>query len=230
MRDGDKLNILIVEDDRPLRKIIATILDEEQYKVDQAEDGEEGYLMAISTEYDLYIIDIMLPKMDGFTLIHKLRMEGNRTPTLILTAKDQVADKVHGLDAGADDYLVKPFATQELLARIRSLFRRAGKLGMDDQLTYGPLRFNLKQHECQIDQHDIKLTNKEYELILYLVQNKEQIITREQAYERVWGIESDTTDAIVDLYIHYLRKKFQPYGYDNLIRTVRGVGYMVMKE
>lgn len=227
---GIKMNVLIVEDDQPLRKIIATILEEEQYKVEQAEDGEEGYLLAVSTEYDLYIIDIMLPKMDGFSLINQLRMEGNRTPTLILTAKDQVEDKVRGLDLGADDYLVKPFATQEFLARVRSLLRRAGKLGMGNQLSYGPLHINLKQHECQINQETLKLTNKEYELLFYLVQNKEQIITREQVYERVWGIESDTTDAIVDLYIHYLRKKLQPYRYNDLIHTVRGVGYMLKKE
>jgi len=224
------MEILVIEDDHPLRKIISTILEEELYQVNQADNGEDGYLMALSKEFDLLIIDVMLPKMDGFSLIKKLRSKGNRTPSLILTAKDRVEDKVHGLDLGADDYLVKPFDTQELLARVRSLLRRSGKLGMEGKLSYGPLLLDMNIHEGIIDQVPLKLTNKEYELLAYFIQNKEQIITREQIFQKVWGIESDTTDAIVDLYIHYLRKKFTPFGYDHLIQTVRGVGYMLKKE
>lgn len=224
------MRILIVEDDHPLRKIISTILEDEQYEVDQADNGEEGYLMASSTEYDLLILDIMLPKMDGFSLLDKIRREGQTAPTLILTAKDRTEDKVHGLDLGADDYLVKPFATEELLARVRSLLRRSGKLGREGKLSYGPLILDTNQHEGSIDNVELKLTIKEYELLVYLVQNKEQILTRDQIFQRVWGIESETTDAIVDLYIHYLRKKVAPFGYDQLIRTVRGVGYMLKKE
>jgi two-component system, OmpR family, response regulator CiaR len=224
------MRLLVVEDDQPLRKIISTILEDEQYEVDQAENGEEGYLMALSLEYDLLIVDVMLPKMDGFTLIDKLRREEHNTPTLILTAKDRVEDKVHGLDIGADDYLVKPFATEELLARVRSLLRRSGKLGREGKLTYGPIVLDTNQHEGLINDNVLKLTIKEYELLVYLVQNKEQIITRDQIFQRVWGVESDTTEPIVDLYIHYLRKKFAPFGFDQLIRTVRGVGYMLKKE
>ncbi|MDR6124844.1 two-component system response regulator CiaR [Bacillus sp. SLBN-46] len=221
------MRVLVVEDDLPLRRIITTILEEEQYEVDQAEDGEEGYLMASSYDYDLITLDIMLPKMDGFTLIKKLKRDGCQIPTLFLTAKDRVEDRVKGLDFGADDYIVKPFATEEFLARIRSLLRRSGKIGIEGKISYGPILLDTNQHEGFIKEESLKLTIKEYELLYYLIQNKEQILTRDQIFERVWGIESETTEAIVDLYIHYLRKKLAPFGYEKLIRTIRGVGYMV---
>jgi two-component system, OmpR family, response regulator CiaR len=220
------MHVLVVEDDLPLRRIITTILEEEQYEVDQAEDGEEGYLMASSYDYDLITLDIMLPKMDGFTLIKKLKRDGCQIPTLFLTAKDRVEDRVKGLDFGADDYIVKPFATEEFLARIRSLLRRSGKIGIEGKISYGPILLDTNQHEGFIKEESLKLTIKEYELLYYLIQNKEQILTRDQIFERVWGIESETTEAIVDLYIHYLRKKLAPFGYEKLIRTIRGVGYM----
>jgi DNA-binding response OmpR family regulator len=221
------MRVLVVEDDLPLRKIISRILEEEEYEVDQAEDGEEGYFMATSGEYDLITLDVMLPKMDGFSLLRKLRREGYQTPTLFLTAKDLMEDKVQGLDIGADDYIVKPFAAQELLARVRSLLRRAGKIGVEGKISYGPIILDTNQHEGFINHEGLKLTIKEYELLFYLIQNKEQILTREQIFQRVWGIDSETTDAIVDLYIHYLRKKLASFNYDHLIRTVRGVGYML---
>ena len=221
------MRVLVVEDDGPLRKAISRILEEEHYEVDQAEDGEEGYLMASSGEYDLITLDIMLPMMDGYAVMKKLRSEGHQTPTLFLTAKDRIDDKVKGLDFGADDYIVKPFATEEFLARVRSLLRRAGKMGMEGKMTYGPILLDTNQHEGFIHEMALKLTIKEYELLFYLIQNKEQILTRDQIYQRVWGIESDTTESIVDLYIHYLRKKFAPFEFDRLIRTVRGVGYML---
>jgi two-component system response regulator CiaR len=221
------MRVLVVEDDLPLRRIISTILEEEQYEVDQAENGEEGYLMASSSDYDLITLDIMLPKMDGFSVMKKLRSEGHKTPTLFLTAKDRMADKVKGLDFGADDYIVKPFATEELLARVRSLLRRSGKIGIEGKMVYGPILLDTHQHEGFINNDGLKLTIKEYELLYYLIQNKEQILTRDQIFQRVWGIESETTDAIVDLYIHYLRKKLAPFDFDCFIRTVRGVGYML---
>lgn len=221
------MRVLVVEDDLPLRRIISTILEDEEYQVDQAENGEEGYFMASSCEYDLITLDIMLPKMDGFSLMRKLKSEGIQTPTLFLTAKDRIEDKVQGLDYGADDYIVKPFATSEFLARVRSVLRRSGKMGMEGKISYGPILLDTQQHEGFINHDVLKLTIKEYELLYYLIQNKEQILTRDQIFERVWGIESETTDAIVDLYIHYLRKKLAPFDYDRLIRTVRGVGYML---
>ncbi|OIK17274.1 DNA-binding response regulator [Bacillus sp. MUM 116] len=221
------MRVLVVEDDVPLRRIISRILEEENYEVDQAENGEEGYFMASTGEYDLITLDIMLPMMDGYEVMRKLRNEGHKTPTLFLTAKDQIADKVKGLDYGADDYIVKPFATEEFLARVRSLLRRSGKIGIEGKMTYGPILLDTNQHEGFINETDLKLTIKEYELLFYLIQNKEQILTRDQIYQRVWGIDSETTEAIVDLYIHYLRKKLSPFEVDRLIRTVRGVGYML---
>jgi two-component system, OmpR family, response regulator CiaR len=221
------MRILVVEDDQPLRKIVSTILGEEGYEVDQAEDGSEGLFMATSSEYDLLILDIMMPGMDGYSLIKSLRKEGIQSPTLFLTAKDRVEDKVHGLDAGADDYIVKPFASQELLARTRSLLRRAGKIGVEGKMSYGPLQLDTNQHEGFIEEEALRLTIKEYELLYYLIQNKEQILTRDQIFERVWGLESETSDQIVDLYIHYLRKKLTPFDLEAMVRTVRGVGYML---
>ncbi|WP_066307246.1 response regulator transcription factor [Bacillus sp. FJAT-29814] len=221
------MRVLVIEDDLPLRRIILKILEEEQYQVEQAKDGEEGYLMASLNDYDLITLDIMLPIMDGYTVMKKLRSVGCKTPTLFLTAKDRIEDKVHGLDLGADDYIVKPFATEELLARVRSILRRAGKIGIEGKITYGPIRLDTSQHEGFINGDALKLTIKEYELLYYLIQNKEQILTKDQLFQRVWGLESETTDAIVELYIHYLRKKLAPFNYDGLIRTVRGVGYML---
>jgi two-component system, OmpR family, response regulator CiaR len=224
------MRVLVVEDDQPLRKIVSTILREEGYEVQQAEDGSEGLFLATSSEYDLLILDIMMPGMDGYSLIKKLRKEGIQYPALFLTAKDRVEDKVQGLDAGADDYIVKPFASQELLARTRSLLRRAGKLGLEGKMSYGPLVLDTNQHEGFIKDEALRLTIKEYELLYYLVQNKEQILTRDQIFERVWGLQSDTSDQIVDLYIHYLRKKLTPFGFESMVRTVRGVGYMLKED
>lgn len=221
------MRVLVIEDDGPLRRIISRILEEEQYEVDQAENGEEGYFMASTGEYDLITLDIMLPMTDGFAVMRKLRSEGNQSPTLFLTAKDRIEDKVKGLDFGADDYIVKPFATEEFLARVRSLLRRSGKIGIEGRMTYGPVLLDTNLHEGYIHETALKLTIKEYELLFYLIQNKEQILTRDQIYQRVWGIESETTDAIVELYIHYLRKKLAPFELERLIRTIRGVGYML---
>ncbi|MFD0828099.1 response regulator transcription factor [Neobacillus sp. M.A.Huq-85] len=221
------MRVLVIEDDGPLRRIISRILEEEQYEVDQAENGEEGYFMASTGEYDLITLDIMLPMMDGYAVMRKLRSEGNQSPTLFLTAKDRIEDKVKGLDFGADDYIVKPFATEEFLARVRSLLRRSGKIGIEGRMTYGPVLLDTNLHEGYIHETALKLTIKEYELLFYLIQNKEQILTRDQIYQRVWGIESETTDAIVELYIHYLRKKLAPFELERLIRTIRGVGYML---
>ncbi|MED0658466.1 response regulator transcription factor [Bacillus smithii] len=224
------MNLLVVEDDIALRKIISSILEEEKYEVDQCESGDEGLLMAESGVYDLIIVDIMLPGTDGISLIKQLRAKGMNIPTLILTARDSVEDKVKGLDAGADDYLVKPFAAEELLARVRSILRRAGKIGTEGKIAYGGLVIDTNLKQCLIGDSKLKLTKKEYELLYYLIQNREQILIRNQIYDRIWGIESNAGETIVDVYIHYLRKKLAPFGYDHLIQTVRGVGYMLMEE
>ncbi len=224
------MRVLLVEDDQALGKSVERFLKEENYEVDLGVDGEEGLWLAKLSDYDVFIFDVMMPKLDGFTLIKKLRQEGIKTPTLLLTAKDRVEDRVKGLDLGADDYLTKPFAGQELLARLRSLLRRAGKLEVEGKLTYGKIQMDVNQHEGFVDESPLRLTIKEYELLMYMIQNKEQILTRDQIFERVWGVESDTTDSIVDLYIHYLRKKLAPFEMDKSVRTVRGVGYMLKER
>ncbi len=221
------MRILVVEDDLSLLKIMRAVLEDESFEVDEAITGDEGLIMAESGIYDLFILDIMLPQISGLTLLKKLRAKSISTPTLFLTAKDSVEAKVQGLDAGADDYLVKPFAVEELLARIRSLLRRAGKLEAEGQLKYGPITLSMNERDGYIGDKSLKLTTKEFELLQYLVQNREQIITRDQIFNRVWGVDSDTGDSVVDLYIHYLRKKLSSFQADQLIRTVRGAGYML---
>ncbi|MCM3570420.1 response regulator transcription factor [Neobacillus mesonae] len=224
------MRVLVIEDDSALRKIVSTILEEEGYEVDQSIDGKEGLFMSQSGMYDLLIIDLMLPGLDGISLIKELHVKGMNVPTLILTAKDSVADKVKGLDVGADDYLVKPFATEEFLARVRSVLRRAGKIGLEGKIFYGEIVLDTNSMQCSIGKNSLKLTKKEYELLYYLIQNQEKILMRDQIYDRIWGIESDAGESIVDVYIHYLRKKLAPFGYGDSIRTIRGVGYMLTEE
>ncbi len=227
MITGDAMRFLIVEDDVHLLEAIASVLEDEQYEVDRAENGREGLLLAEHGIYDLIVLDIMLPEMDGISLIRKLRASGNSTPTLFLTAKDSVEARVNGLDAGADDYLVKPFAIDELLARIRALLRRSKGLTTEGELKYGAIAFPANEYDATCNGRPLGLTSKEYELLSYLVQNKEQILRREQIFNRIWGFDSEANETAVDLYIHYLRKKLSACGCEEFIRTVRGVGYMV---
>lgn len=221
------MRVLVVEDDRALRKAVVNILQDEDYLTEEAEAGDEGLLLAETHTYDLLVLDIMLPGMDGLSLIKRLRTKGVKTPALFLTAKDSVDARVRGLDAGADDYLVKPFAVEELLARIRALLRRDGKLAPEGELSYGPISFLPKEHDGCVQGTALKLTSTEYELLQYLVQNREQILSRSQIFDRIWGLDSEANDSIVDLYIHYLRKKLTPFGCEQMIRTVRGIGYML---
>lgn len=224
------MRVLVVEDDAPLLHAVTAVLEDEGYQVDQAVTGDEGLMIAETGIYDMLVLDIMLPNLDGFSIIKQLRAKSFTTPTLFLTAKDSVESRVKGLDAGADDYLVKPFAVEELLARCRSLLRRSGKLGMEGQIGYGPIILEANEHDAFVQGNPLKLTSKEFELLEYLLRNREQILTREQIFDRIWGFESETSDGIVDLYVHYLRKKLSVYECDPLIRTIRGVGYMLKEE
>jgi two-component system response regulator CiaR len=222
--------ILVVEDDLPLLKVIRTVLEDESFEVDAATTGNEGLMMAELGIHDLFIFDIMLPQMSGLSILKKLKGKSINTPTLFLTAKDSVEAKVQGLNAGADDYLVKPFAVEELLARIRSLLRRVGKLEAEGQLRYGTITLSIHERDAYIGDSSLNLTTKEYELLQYLIQNREQILTREQIFNRVWGVDSDTGDSVVDLYIHYVRKKLSLHDCEQIIRTIRGAGYMLKEN
>ncbi|WP_289141157.1 response regulator transcription factor [uncultured Brevibacillus sp.] len=220
--------ILAVEDEQALLQAIAGVLTDEGYQVDTAERGDDGLLLAQRGIYDLLVLDIMMPGMDGLTLVKTLRAKGIMTPVLFLTAKDSVQARVEGLDAGADDYLVKPFATEELTARARALLRRHGKTGAEGEMTYGPIALKINEYDGFVDDEPMKLTTKEYELLKYFLQNREQILTRQQIFDRVWGIDSDANYGVVDLYVHYLRKKLGQY--EGFIRTIRNVGYILKKD
>jgi len=220
------MRILVVEDEKKIAIFIRRGLKEEGYAVDTAYDGEQGHFMATTQEYDLIILDLMLPKMDGLTLCRKLRSEKNLSPILMLTAKDTVRDKVSGLDAGADDYLTKPFAFEEFLARVRSLLRKR-ESGAPTKLTAGELTLDLVTHKVFREGKEIELTGKEYALLEYLMRNAGSVVTRTMISDHVWDMNFESFTNVIDVYVNYLRKKIdQGYG-KKLIQTVRGRGYIL---
>jgi heavy metal response regulator len=220
--------ILVVEDDKKVARFLKKGLQEEGYTVDAAYNGEEGLAMAIVNDYELIILDIMLPQKDGMEFLRDLRERGTSVPVLMLTARDSLEDKVRGLNEGADDYLTKPFAFAELLARIRAIMRR-GKLEASIELTAADLTLDSVTRIVRRSGKEIELTNKEYALLEYLLRNKGHVLTRSLISEHVWGYQFDTGTNIVSVYVNYLRNKVDS-GFDKkLIHTVRGVGY-VLKE
>jgi DNA-binding response OmpR family regulator len=223
------MRLLVVEDNTDLLQSIIQILCDE-FTVDSATNGEEGLFLALQNIYDAIILDGMLPEIDGFTIVQRIREEDIKTPVLFLTAKDSLEDRVKGLDFGGDDYLVKPFQAPELKARIRALLRRSGSLTTNQTIRYRGIELLGKEKDIMVDNHPIKLTAKQYELLEYLIHNKGTILTKEQIYDRIWGFDSDTTIAIVEVFIHHLRKKLEPFGYHTDIKTVRGVGYMLAEQ
>lgn len=222
------MKILVVEDHEEVLKSVVELLSGD-FTVDSALEGDEGLFLAMQNIYDAIILDVMLPHKNGFDIVKDLRTEGIHTPVLFLTAKDSLEDRVEGLNLGADDYLVKPFQGPELLARIYALLRRSGNLSIDSSLKYEGIVLKGKEHPVQINGDTIRLTIKQYELLEYLIQNQGKILMKEQIFDRVWGFDSDTTVAIVEVYVHQLRKKLEPYNYGSAIKTVRGIGY-IMKE
>jgi len=228
MTDGQP-HILLVEDEKKVSAFIKKGLEEEHYNVDTAPDGEKGKALLHSAgPFDLVIMDILMPKKDGLTLLQEIRSEGNPTPVLMITAKGTVEDKVKGLDAGADDYLVKPFAIAELLARVRSLLRRK-TTEKGTVLAIADLTLDLVSHKAKRGTKQIELTAKEYMLLEYFIRNKNTILTRTTISEHIWNYNFDTGTNIIDVYINHLRTKVDG-GFDNkLLHTIRGVGY-IMKE
>jgi DNA-binding response OmpR family regulator len=220
------MKLLIVDDERKLIEALAYLLKKNGYAVDTAMDGETGIEMAVAGVYDLIILDYMLPCQTGIDLLKELRRLGFDTPVLFLTAKDAPKDRVEGLDAGADDYLIKPFFKEELLARIRALTRRKAKTIVEETLSGAGLTLNPLRKEVIKGGEAIHLTLKESLLLELLMRNSGQVITKERIMEQVWGYNSDTALANVDLYIHYLRKKLNI----SMIKTVRGVGYFFQKQ
>jgi DNA-binding response OmpR family regulator len=220
------MKVLVVDDEKALIEGISHILEEEDYQVDTALNGYDGLKLAKQDIYDVIILDIMLPEMDGFSIVKALRDDSIRTPILLLTAKDSVEDRVRGLDLGADDYLIKPFAAPELLARIRVLLRGKGEI-VDNELVYGPIKVVEYEHDGYVYDEKLNLTVKEYLLLEFFIRNKEQILLRDQIFNRIWGFSSDAGLNIVDVYVHHLRKKLAPYDLEDYIKTVRGIGFML---
>jgi DNA-binding response OmpR family regulator len=223
------MRILIIEDDERLARIMERVLRQEHFDVDHAADGESGLQSALTGIYDALIVDWMLPVKDGVQLIRELRAEHVDTPVLMLTARGELPQRVQGLDAGADDYLGKPFAFEELLARLRALTRRAERPILDPRINIGAVVIDLSAHSVARDGKPIELSPREFALLETLLRNRGQVLSRDQLLERVWGYDSDPQGNIVDLYVHYLRRKLDPDGQDAepVIRTVRGSGYVV---
>lgn len=224
------MRILVVEDERPLLEAVAAVLREESYQVDEADNGPDGLYWAQQRIHDLIVLDLNLPGMDGLAVLTGLRRAGTAIPVLLLTARDSVEDRVKGLDTGADDYIVKPFATPELLARIRVLLRRQSGGAPDGEVKYGRLSVRQQAMDGYADGVPLKLTVKEYELLEYFMLNREQILTKEQLLDRVWGIDTGAGLGVIDVYVHYLRKKLAVFGCESLIHTVRGVGYQLKEK
>jgi DNA-binding response OmpR family regulator len=220
------MRILVIEDDADLAQFIRKGLTEERYAVDVASDGEEGLELATGIPYDLLIVDIMLPKLDGLTVCRRLRAAGNNVPVLLMTARNTVEDKVSGFDTGADQFLTKPFAFPELVARIRSLLRR-GSPQDATHLKVADLELDLVSHRVWRAGQEIVLTNKEFALLEYLMRNRDRVLTRTSIIDHVWGLTHDPMTNIVDVHIRALRAKIDRNASLPLITTVRGVGYML---
>jgi DNA-binding response OmpR family regulator len=218
------MRILVVDDDRRLTAVIKRGLLEEAYAIDLAYDGEEGEYMAEVNPYDLIILDIMLPGKDGIEVCRELRTKKINTPILMLTAKDTVEDRVKGLDTGADDYLVKPFAFNELLARVRAMLRREG-MSKSPELRVGDLTLNTLTRQVWRAERPIELTTKEYVILEYFMRHPNVVVTRTMIEEHAWNYDFDSLSNLVDVYIRRLRRKIDDEGEDSLIQTVRGAGY-----
>ena len=226
------MHLLLVEDDPTISRFLLRGLREENHVVDLAEDAELAEQFAGSTEYDAILLDVMLPgDADGFTLCRRMREAGVDTPVLMLTARDGVADRVHGLDIGADDYLTKPFSFDELLARLRALTRRGRSRNVSATLSYGPLAMDLETHRVTANQQELHLSATEYRLLEYLMRRAETIVSRTQLADHVWGNDYDPFSNVADVYIGYLRRKLTAAGVPGtIIQTIRGLGYMLRTQ
>lgn len=223
------MKVLIVEDEEMLNNIIAKRLKVESMTVDQCYNGEDGLDYISTSSYDVIVMDIMMPKLDGHAVVRQMREDGNKTPVLFLTAKDTLQDKVSGLNLGADDYLVKPFEFDELIARIYALARRNRNQATEDIIA-GPLRINGKSRAVFLNDEPITLTAKEFDLLFYLASNQNIVVSRQQILDHVWEYDYESYSNLIDVYIKDLRKKIDIDEDRKLIQTVRGVGYVFRTE
>lgn len=218
------MRILVAEDDRELAAILCRVLKEQLNTVEVAHDGESVKYLALTHDFDLIILDIMLPKVDGFGVCHAVRSAGKATPVIMLTARDEVDDRIMGLDAGADDYITKPFSMNELFARIRAVMRRAsGRVA--DKIKLGALQLDPRSNYVVYCSRKIRLTAKEFSLLQFFMENPDKILTRTEILDRVWDSNYDGLGNVVDVYVNYLRNKLEERGEPRIIETVRGRGY-----
>ncbi|GAA0847807.1 response regulator transcription factor [Streptosporangium amethystogenes subsp. fukuiense] len=231
MGDGEAARVLVVDDEPALREALQSSLEFEGYRVGVASDGQEALETLERESYELVLLDVMMPRLDGLTACRRLRAAGNHLPVLMLTARDAVGDRVSGLDAGADDYLVKPFELDELLARVRALLRRgalSAPAAADDAcLAFGDLRMDTASREVTRAGERLELTRTEYLLLELLMIHPRQVLTREQILSEVWGFDFEPSSNSLDVYVMYLRRKTETGGRPRLIHTVRGVGYVL---
>lgn len=219
------MKVLIIEDDKILSKTIMQCI-EKIFSVEQAFDGEEGLLYAKQNIYDVIILDLMMPVMSGYDVLAELRKQKINTPVLILTAKDGLTDKLKGFELGADDYLVKPFEREELIARLKAIIRRTSSTYKEDNLIFKDLVLNLQNRQAVIGKEKINLQGKQFDILEYLINYKNTIITKEQIFDKIWGFNSETTTNVVEVYASTLRKELKKFGYDKYLKTIRNVGYM----
>ncbi len=225
MAEEIPMYVLVVEDERRLAQLVRRVLEEEGHTVDTAHDGEEGLAMGVDGSHDVIVLDVLLPEMNGIEVCRSLRRKRVDTPVLLLTALDGVGDRVRGLDAGADDYLTKPFAFQELLARLRALGRRKVQAREATQLQVDDLSLDMQRRRARRGERLIELSPKEFSLLEFLMRNEGRVVTRTQILDHLWGYDYATDSNLVDVYVAYLRRKVDKGHGRKLIRTVRGSGY-----
>jgi DNA-binding response OmpR family regulator len=219
------MKLLLVEDEQQLSEALTQLLNQNHYLVDAVLDGESGLDCALTGIYDLIVLDIMLPRVSGLEILKELRAQRIAVPVILLTAKGETSDKVQGLDGGADDYLAKPFASDELLARIRALLRRKGELITDNTLAFADFRLNLGTYELEGRQGRVRLTLKEFEILKYLMDRPHHAVSKDDLILKVWGYDSEAEYNNLEVYISFLRKKLSHVGARAAISTLRGVGY-----
>ena len=220
------MRILLIEDEEILSNTIKNVLKDD-YEVDQAFDGIEGELYAKQDIYDAIILDLMLPEKNGYEVLAEIRKEKIMTPVIILTAKDGLNDKLQGFQKGADDYLTKPFEKEELKARIMAIARRNNLDFYKNEITFMDLKIDLSTRKAYVGDKELNLQGKQFDMLEYLVNYKDRILTKDQIFDKIWGFESETTTNVVEVYASGIRKELKKYGYDKFFKTIRGAGYMI---
>lgn len=219
------MKLLLVEDEKELSEALVEILTKNKYVVDAIYDGEDGLNYALTDIYDAIVLDIMIPKLNGLSVLKELRKKEITTPIIMLTAKSQIEDRVQGLDLGADDYLTKPFAAEELLARLRSITRRKGNVINDNYLSYGDVRLDLNTYDLEVKGESIRLTLKEFEIIKYFMERPKVVVSKDDLITKLWGFDAEIEYNNIEVYISFIRKKLQHLNSRVNIVTIRGVGY-----